>query len=111
MLLAKTSDFGVVYALSLISDGSNYLLRLTYQQGVDGTSLGVATAEVSLLQSDLVDGTWHSLVVAVGQGTALFYRDSNFITSRSETTSGTENLTHFNLLTTNAIWSKKKLCV
>lgn len=82
MLLAKTSDSGLVYALSLISDGDNFLLRLTYQQSANGQSLGVATAEVSLPQSDLADGAWHSLVVAVGQGTALFYRDSNFITSR-----------------------------
>jgi hypothetical protein len=79
MLLAKTSDAGVVFALSLVSDGSNFLLRLTYQQSL---SLGTATAEVSLQQSDLVDGAWHSLVVAVGQGTASFYRDGDFISSR-----------------------------
>ncbi len=79
MLLAKTADSGLVYALSLVSDGSNFLLRLTYQQS---ESLGVGTAEASLLQADLTDGAWHSLAVATGQGTALFYRDGTFITSR-----------------------------
>lgn len=82
MLLAKTAASGLIYALSLVADGSNYLVRLTYQQSANGESLGVGTAEVSVVQSDLTDGTWHSLVVAVGQGRALFYRDNNFIDSR-----------------------------
>lgn len=81
-LVAKTSDSGLIYALSLVSDGSNFLLRLTYQQSANGQSLGVATVEVSMLQSSLADGVWHSLVVAVGQGMASFYRDGNFISSR-----------------------------
>ena len=82
MLLAKTSDSGLVYGLSLVSDGGNFLLRLAYQQSANGQSLGMATAEVSLPQSDLADGAWHSLIVAVGQGIALFYRDSSLLTSR-----------------------------
>lgn len=84
MLLAKTSGSGLVYGLSLISDGSNFLVRLTYQQSSSSSEqfLGQSSAEVSLQQSDLADGAWHSLVVAVGQGTALFYRDNSFIASR-----------------------------
>lgn len=82
MLLAKTSDSGIIYALSLISDGGNFLLRLTYQQSANEELLGQGSVEISLPQSDLVDGAWHSLVVAVGQGAALFYRDNIFITSR-----------------------------
>ena len=88
MLLAKTSDSRLIYALSLIADGSNFLLRLTYQQSSGAELLGAATAEVSLLQSDLLDGNWHSLVLAVGQGAALFYRDGNSITSRLASLSG-----------------------
>ncbi len=82
MLLAKTSNSGILYALSLTADGNNFLLRLTYQQSANEELLGLATVEISLPQSDLVDGAWHSLVVAIGQGSALFYRDNNFITSR-----------------------------
>ena len=84
MLVAKTSGSGVVYALSLVSDGTNFLLRLTYQQSANGEALGMASAEVSFPQADLVDGAWHSLVVAVGMGSALFYKDNTFIDSRSE---------------------------
>lgn len=82
ILLAKTSDSGLVYALSLVSDGANFLLRLTYQQNVNGQSLGTATAEVSLPKTDLTDGAWHSLIVAIGGGIANLYTDGNFVTSR-----------------------------
>ena len=82
ILLAKTSASGLVYALSLVSDGANFLLRLTYQQNANGQTLGTATAEVSLLQAGLTDGAWHSLIVAIGEGVANFYRDGNFVSSR-----------------------------
>lgn len=82
MLLAKTSGSDLVYALSLVADGTNFLVRLTYQQSANGQSLGASTAEVSLPQSALSDGIWHSLIVTVGQGQALFYADNSFIDSR-----------------------------
>lgn len=82
MLLAKTSSSGLVYALSLVADGSNFLVRLTYQQSSNGQLLGASTAEVSLSQSVLTDGTWHSLIVTVGQGMAHFYTDNALIDSR-----------------------------
>lgn len=82
MLLAKSSGSGLVYALSLVADGTNFLVRLTYQQSANGQSLGEATAEVSLPQSALADRMWHSLIVTVGQGRALFYADNSIIDSR-----------------------------
>ena len=82
MILAKTSDSGLIYALSMIADGNNFLVRFTYQQSANGELLGVDSVEISVAQSDLVDGAWHSLVIAIGQGTALFYRDNTFLTSR-----------------------------
>lgn len=79
MLLAKSSDLGLVYGLSVVADGGNFLVRLNYQQS-DG--LGVSSAEVSVPLSDLSDGAWHSLILTVGQGRAFFYIDNQLVDSR-----------------------------
>ena len=95
MLLAKTSSSGLVYALSLVADGSNFLVRLTYQQSANGQLLGLSTVEVSLSQSALTDGMWHSLIVTVGQGMARFYADNILIDSRYATATIITNVLPF----------------
>lgn len=81
-LVAKSMESGIIYSLSLVSDDSNFLVRLSYRQSVTGQVLGVGTAEVSVVKSSLTDGSWHSLVVIVTGDRALFYTDNIFIDSR-----------------------------
>ena len=82
MIIAKTSQTGLIYALSLVADGNNFLVRLTYQQSANDQLLGLSTAEVSVPQSALSNAMWHSMIVTAGEGIARFYIDNNFIDSR-----------------------------
>ena len=84
VLLAKTTIDGstTYYSLSLVADGTNYLSRLGYLPA-GGSSTQLRTVNIPIVQSSLADGAWHSLAVVVESGTALFYVDGVFQTSRS----------------------------
>ena len=67
------------YSLSLVADSSDYLYQFSFLSEGASTQRSV---EVSFPQSQLPIGTWHSLSVVVGGGSARFYTNGVFRGSR-----------------------------
>jgi len=82
-LVAKTTGGGSTrfYAVALVADGESFIIRLSYLPA--SLQTGSRSVEVSVLQSTLADGSWHSLIVSVNNGTAFFYVDGAPVSSRS----------------------------